>query len=186
MFHKLSMQFAISCFNYDQSSKSEFCWIAKNALFISQLTRLSEFPCTMKLGLRLCDSTVKNTFGNECRKKFAHWQKSQSPQRHMDLLLMNTFSSSSVFLYMVHHSADPCCRMWPEWRSKLDKLDNLDKGLQSLSEQTEGENNFLLLKDYCLTSHIDSPSEREERNQQWLDKKPSFGPRIIVSTWHTL
>lgn len=97
----------------------------------------------------------------------------------------NEYIFFPVFLYMVHHSTDPCCRMWPEWRSKLDKLDN-PKGLQSLSGQTEGEKNFLLLKDYFLTSHIDSPSEWEERNQQWLDKKPRFGHCIIVSTWHTL
>lgn len=82
-----------------------------------------------------------------------------------------------------HLSTQPCCRMWPEWRRNIDKLDNPDKGLRSLSEQAEGEKNSLLLKDYYLTSRmLDSAqhpqlSERKETNNDWMKELDA------VSVW---
>lgn len=123
-----------------------------------------------KLRPRLCDSTVKNTFGNECREN-AHTDKNHRtpPPTPQKALLYNLLCFSPD-----HLSTQLCCRMWPEWRRNIDKLDNPDKGLRSLSEQAEGEKNSLLLKDYYLTSRmLDSAqhpqlSERKETNNDWM------------------
>lgn len=86
-------------------------WIWLNYKIISQLTRLSEFPCTMtsgKLGLRLCDSTVKNTFGNERRENVHTDKNHRTPQRLMDLLLMNTIFFASLRIISAHRRDAGC------------------------------------------------------------------------------
>lgn len=87
----------------------------------------------------------------------------------------SSFNEYNLLCFSLDHpSTRRCCRMWPEWRRNIDKLDNPDQGLRSLSEQAEGEKNSLFSKDYFLTSRmLDSaqhphPSEREETNNDWM------------------
>lgn len=147
--------------------------------YISAYQTVSEFPCTMtsgKLGLQLCGSTVKNTFGNECQKKCAHWQKSQSPQRQMDLHLMNRFfflrGSIRFFTAQIHVqdvlvfkcTAFKTHCMWPEWGSRVDKL---DRGWQPLSEQNEGKSLSCSWKISLWHHLLDSYHPEERQEQIW-------------------
>lgn len=125
IFHKLSMQFATSCFNYDQSSKCESCWTAECAFLISQRTRMSQSSLLQRLMgnwgfgyvIQLWRTLLVMNVGKMCTLT-----KITLPQRHMDLHLMNI---NWLCFSMLRHG----------------------KGLQSLSEQSKGRKNILLLKD---------------------------------------
>lgn len=106
IFNKLSMQCATSCFNYDQWSKLESCWIEKCAPFISQLARPFQsssvqwlegnwaFSCVIPLWSTLLVMNV--------RKKVT--EITDPPKAHGSSIAEDTFFCFAV----VHHSTDPC------------------------------------------------------------------------------
>lgn len=90
IFHELSMQFATSCFNYDQSSKRESCWTAERALFISQPARMAQLSLRQWL-----KCSYEKTMGFHCEahcwwwmsEKCVPWQKSHIYLHVMNIIL---------------------------------------------------------------------------------------------------
>lgn len=104
-------------------------------------------------------------------RKCAHWQKSQNPQRLVDLLLMNTIFFASLRIISAHRHVAGCDQNEEE---TLIIFTTLTKVYDPYQNRLKGKKNSSFLKDYYLTSRmLDSaqhpqPSERKETNNAWM------------------